>query len=90
MASREQGSRRNNSRSEESRLLRPSFPPLSTSSPLHTEKQELDERLAAFEATAQLQQKRHRIEALKRDKDPNKPTDSKRRSTSLQRYKNNA
>ncbi len=48
----------------------------------------MDERLTAFEATARLQRKRRRIEALKRGEDPDEPTDSERRSTSPRRYKN--
>src|SRR6266566_4216684 len=87
MASRGRGSRRGNSRSKENRPLRPSSPS-PPASPPHTEEQELDERLTALEITARLQQKRRRVEALKRDEDPNEPTDSERRSTFLRRYKN--
>ncbi len=77
MAPRGRGSRRGSSRSKESRPPRPSSPPPPASLPPYTEEQELDERLTAFEATARLQRKRHRI----------KPIDSERRSTSLRRYK---
>ena len=48
----------------------------------------MDERLTTFEATARLQRKRHRIEALKKDEDLDEPVDSERRSTSFRRYKN--
>jgi len=48
----------------------------------------LDERLTAFETTTRFQRKRRRIKTLKKDEDPNKPTDSKRRFTSLRQYKN--
>ncbi len=84
MAPRGRRSRRSSSRSEESRPPRPSSPSPPISPLLRTEEQELDERLVTLEATARLQRKRRRIEALKRDEDPNEPTDSKRRSTSPQ------
>ena len=88
MAPRGRGSRRGSSRSEESRLLRPSSPPPLVSPPLCTEKQELDEQLTTFEITARLQRKRCCIEVLKKGEDLNEPTDSERRSTSPRRYKN--
>ncbi len=90
MASRGRRSRRSSSRSEESRLPGPSFLPPLASPPPRTEEQELDERLTAFETTAQLQRKRRRIEVLEKDEDLDKPTDSERRSTFLRRYKSDA
>ncbi len=90
MAPRGRGSRRGSNRSEESRPLGPSSPPPPASLPPRTKEQELDERLAAFKATARLQRKRRRIKILKRGEDPDEPTDSERRSTSFRRYKSNA
>src|SRR6266566_3413727 len=88
MASRGRRSRRNSSRSKESRPPGPLSPPLSASPPLRIEEQELDERLAAFETTVRFQRKRRRIEALKKDEDLDELTDFERRSTSFRRYKN--
>ena len=48
----------------------------------------MDERLITFKTTARFQRKRRRIKALERGEDLNEPTDSKRRSTSFRRYKN--
>src|SRR6266566_376218 len=90
MAPRGRGSRRGSSRSEESRPPGPSSPSPPASLPPRTEEQELDERLATLEATAQLQRKRRRIETLKRGKNPDEPTDSERHSTSPRRHKNDA
>jgi len=89
MASRGRGSRRSSSRSEESRLPRSSSPLPPISSPPRTEEQELDERLATFETTARFQRKRRRIEALKKDEDPDKSADSERCSVSFRQHKNN-
>ncbi len=90
MAPRGRGSRRGSSRSEESRPPGPSSPPPPASPPPRTEEQELDERLAALEATARLQRKRRRIEALERGEDPDEPADSERRSASPRRHKSDA
>ena len=81
-------SRRGSSRFEESRPLGPSSPPPFAFPPPRIEEQELDERLTVFEVTARFQWKRRRVETLKKSKDPNEPTDSKRRFISFRRYKN--
>ncbi len=47
-----------------------------------------NERLTTFETTVRFQWKRRRIETLKKDENPNEPTDSKHRSTSFRQYKN--
>ena len=89
MAPRGRRSRRGSSRSEESRPLGLSSPPPSASPLPRTEEQELDERLATFETTARFQRKRRRIEALKKDEDPDKSADSERCSVSFRQHKNN-